>query len=46
MAALNIRDFPEELLRALKVIAALEGKTLRVLIIELLTKEVGHGKHV
>jgi plasmid stability protein len=40
MAVLNIRDFPEDLMRQLKAKAALEGKTLRALTIELLKKAV------
>lgn len=36
MASLNIRDFPPELLKALKVEAARRGVTLRELVIEAL----------
>jgi plasmid stability protein len=37
MTTLAIRDFPEKLLKALKVRAAQEGKTLKEVCIELLT---------
>jgi plasmid stability protein len=40
MATLYIRDFPPELLKALKVKAAMEEKTLKDVCIEILTNEV------
>ncbi|MBI5749812.1 MAG: hypothetical protein HZA00_11880 [Nitrospinae bacterium] len=36
----NIRDFPEELYRDLKVLAARRGITLKALILEILEKEI------
>jgi plasmid stability protein len=44
MATLFIRDFPPELLRALKVKAAQEDKTLKAVCIEILSKEVGKSR--
>lgn len=38
MAVLNIKDFPDDVYRRLKARAALEGRSLRDLIIEVLTK--------
>ncbi len=40
MAVLNIREFPEDLMRQVKSKAALEGKTLKDFVIEVLSKEV------
>jgi plasmid stability protein len=40
MAVLNIRGFPEDVMRQLKSMAALQGKDLRVLVIEILTAAV------
>ena len=40
MAVLSIRDFPDELLKALKIRAVKEGKTLRELCIEILQMTV------
>ena len=38
MAMLSIKEFPDEVYKALKIRAVQEGKTLRELVIELLTK--------
>jgi predicted DNA binding CopG/RHH family protein len=40
----NIRDFPEELHRELKVQAAMRGVTLKSLILEILEKEMKRAK--
>lgn len=40
MSVLNIRGFPEDVYKTLKKRAVDEGKTLRDLVIELLTKAV------
>lgn len=40
---LNIRNVPEELLRKLKSEAAIEGKTLRELVLDVLAEGVGGG---
>ena len=40
MAMLSIKEFPDEVYKALKIRAVQEGKTLRELVIELLTKSV------
>ncbi len=40
MAMLSIKEFPDEVYKALKIRAVQEGKTLRDLVIELLTKTV------
>lgn len=44
MAVLSIRNFPENLMRQLKAKAALEGKTLRALCIEILSNAVGEKR--
>ncbi|MBI3583867.1 MAG: 3-hydroxyacyl-CoA dehydrogenase [Nitrospinae bacterium] len=47
MAMLSIKDFPDDVYKALKIRAVKEGKTLRELVIELLTQTVkGKGKEV
>jgi len=38
MAALTLKDFPDDVYRALKAQAALEGRSLRALVIEILTQ--------
>lgn len=40
MAVLSIKEFPDDVYRALKIKAAKEGKTLRDTVIELLSKAV------
>jgi hypothetical protein len=40
LGALNLRDFPADLLKALKIRALEEDKTLRDLCIELLSKGI------
>ena len=40
MAMLSIKEFPDEVYQALKIRAVVEKKTLRELVIELLTKTV------
>ncbi len=40
MGSVNIRDFPEDLWHALKIRAAVEKKSLRELIIEILQKDM------
>lgn len=45
MAMLSIKDFPDDVYKSLKIRAVKEGKTLRELVIELLTQTVkGKGK--
>jgi plasmid stability protein len=47
MAMLSIKDFPDDVYKSLKIRAVKEGKTLRELVIELLTQTVkGKGKEV
>ncbi|MBI4378419.1 MAG: 3-hydroxyacyl-CoA dehydrogenase [Nitrospinae bacterium] len=45
MAMLSIKDFPDDVYKSLKIRAVKEGKTLRDLTIEILTKAV-KGKEV
>ncbi|MBI2820062.1 MAG: hypothetical protein HYX73_08790 [Acidobacteria bacterium] len=40
MGALNIRDFPSDLLQKLKIRAAMEGTTVKSLVIGVLEQEV------
>jgi plasmid stability protein len=44
MTTLAIRDFDKELLKLLKVKAAQEGKTLKQIVIELLTESMKRSK--
>jgi plasmid stability protein len=44
MTELNLKKFPEDLHRALKVLAAQRGMTLRELVIEILTGSVKPAK--
>jgi hypothetical protein len=44
MATLNLRDIPDDLRNQFKAVCALQGKTIRDVLMELMRREVEKGR--